>query len=399
MEPTTFPLWHHALTTPGRWHKPWAQARLDNLGTTFQAVREATSAGTIAHARWKDAVETVNRAMGASWEAMRDSHQATLDALPDKQREAFEAFTSYPGVTVASFERLGKKIALLPEHPLADAWKSLYAEQAIVASPLAVLKGLAVKRQPKSPDADPAFTPPALTTEAEHRVYALLDEVLATAHHLLEQLLIDQHLGWLRDYRDGWTRAQADRSLLRPGRQHYDATWHFSSRQETSSGRLLGVNQHAAMVVQQGVGWADDDGRVYGLLPDAEDRVRMKAIEQAECTKNLFLHKNLRKIASIVEAKGVDTLTVAKVVRNEVDLGGLKGHLRFEFDDGSGFTVHNAVVSVVNAHHTFFHRFPLTFHDVRLPDGSPMKMPSEERMNTLFAPVPAAPTSSRRPRP
>jgi hypothetical protein len=31
-----------------------------------------------------------------------------------------------------------------------------------------------------------------------------------------------------------------------------------------------------------------------------------------------------------------------------------------------------------------FVRFPLTFHDVMLADGSPMKQPSEERMHSIF---------------
>jgi hypothetical protein len=63
---------------------------------------------------------------------------------------------------------------------------------------------------------------------------------------------------------------------------------------------------------------------------------------------------------------------------------GLTGTLVFTFHDGSRFTVVNQVVFVVNDRGTAFNRFPLTFHDVIMPNGKPMGRPSEERMNTIF---------------
>jgi hypothetical protein len=95
-----------------------------------------------------------------------------------------------------------------------------------------------------------------------------------------------------------------------------------------------------------------------------------------------FVHKNFRKIASIVEAKG--NFVRGRALSHMIDLAGLTGRLQFEFADGSSFVAQNAVVHVINQYGTQFSRYPLTFHDVRLPGGNPMRLPSEERMNSIF---------------
>lgn len=65
-------------------------------------------------------------------------------------------------------------------------------------------------------------------------------------------------------------------------------------------------------------------------------------------------------------------------------MNSLRGTLRFFFTDGSSFVVQNSVVWSHSIYGKAFNRFPLTFHDVIMPDGSKMPRPSEERMNTVF---------------
>ncbi len=91
----------------------------------------------------------------------------------------------------------------------------------------------------------------------------------------------------------------------------------------------------------------------------------------------------MRKIAAIVDTKG--NLQESTVISCSVTERGMLGTLRFAFSDGSAFQAQKSVVLSHSIHGKPFLRFPLTFHDVQMPDGKPMKQPSEERMNTVFA--------------
>jgi hypothetical protein len=398
-----FPRWHAILTaTPRRSYDGpgWGSGRLQRLEEAVDLCEQSHAAGHIANARWKEMAETMNRSIQRAWGQVAGPHQESLDRLPADIRERFmEIDSEYSGPTLASFHRFPKKLAALPDHPLKKAWQDLLAEVTPVLTQGQALKGMAVKRQPKDPSLDPAFQPPKASTAAEARVLALLEGILATAFDRLVSRIQGQYQAWLTSYTSGWEAAVQDPSLNRPGYNHYDPTWHFSSKTfaDKRQHQLQGVDMQAVMIVRPVLDYQASSRRSYGPVTDASARLDAAAISAAEQVRNLFLHKNLRKIAAIVDAKGDDEVATATVLRNDVDLSGLEGTLRFTFHDGSAFTVRNAVVGVVNAQGTYFHRFPLTFHDVVLPDGTAMKSPSEERMNTVFAPT-SPPSKPRAPR-
>ncbi len=111
-----------------------------------------------------------------------------------------------------------------------------------------------------------------------------------------------------------------------------------------------------------------------------------QARAEAEAVRDLFVAKNLRKIASVVEAKERESaMTVCKALAHTVSLAGLSGTFRVAFADGSGFDFANSVVFKTSPLGKRFNQFPLTFHDVVLADGTKMPRPSEERMNAVFA--------------
>jgi hypothetical protein len=122
--------------------------------------------------------------------------------------------------------------------------------------------------------------------------------------------------------------------------------------------------------------------QVYSRKPDWQAILAAKATEVADNIRYDFVHKNFRKLASIIEAKG--NFARGRVISHMINLAGLTGRLQFTFEDGSSFVAQNAVVHVRNQYGTQFSRFPLTFHDVKLPGGTPMRLPSEERMNSVF---------------
>lgn len=377
-----FPLWRSALIAANE--KP---ERLSSLEDLLKQCAEFHAAGSIPNARWKDAVDTVNRAFRKSWERLYAPVYGLLEALKDQ----FYGHTSaYEAPTVATFARLPKKLARLPDHPIVHQMKAFLTEVAPVAVQLSALKGMAIKRVARVEPENAAYRPPQPSTPAERQVLDLLETILADSFERLVQLFTQRNQGWLAEFQEAAAGAGSEETRPIRGNRHaahMDLEWHFSTKRFVRGALNQGlesVNQNAVRTLRAVV--ARDSGmngeRAVEFHPDAAQRLADQARLDAETLKNLFLTKNLRKIASVIEAKGMQAQAVVK--GHTVNLQGLQGTLRFTFPDGSAFTVQNSVVVVVNSHNTQFCRFPLTFHQVVLADGSRMSQPSEERMNTVF---------------
>jgi hypothetical protein len=125
------------------------------------------------------------------------------------------------------------------------------------------------------------------------------------------------------------------------------------------------------------------DIRKKELDKDWEATIEKYSENQVEEMQNQFVYKNTRKLASIASAKG--GMREQKVLSVTAHQGVIEAALLFTFDDGSSFRVDQSIVFSRSVHNTPFVRFPTTFHDVIMPDGSKMGYPSEERMNEIFA--------------
>ena len=95
-----------------------------------------------------------------------------------------------------------------------------------------------------------------------------------------------------------------------------------------------------------------------------------------------YVEKNTDKLAPVVERKA--DLKEIKIIKVYVSPYALESNMLFTFDSGAEFIVVNKSVYGYSATGKSFVRFPTTFHDVKLSDGTKMSMPSEEKMNTDF---------------
>jgi hypothetical protein len=125
------------------------------------------------------------------------------------------------------------------------------------------------------------------------------------------------------------------------------------------------------------------DTRAKALRDGWEATVEKLAEDSVEDMQNQFVYKNTRKLASIASAKG--NMNEPKVISITANGGIIESALDFSFEDGSSFRVDQSVVISRSVHGNLFYRFPTTFHDVKMPGGVKMGMPSEERMNEIFA--------------
>lgn len=100
-----------------------------------------------------------------------------------------------------------------------------------------------------------------------------------------------------------------------------------------------------------------------------------------------YLHKNLTKLSHLVDLKkNLDKIEELPSKRVHVVSGSgtVESGFKFLFADKSSFDVVNKIVSKYSYRGEPFQQFPTTFHNVTLPDGSKMKLPSEEKMVKEF---------------
>lgn len=315
-----------------------------------QAADAAREAGTIANPVYQDAKQTINRAL--------------------------ETASSYDNRAVT-----GLDVYVHPQlHTIAGMVKKFHDNPQVIAfmqeiAPLGrlfdALKPMVTKRQPKPvEERKPGYNPPQVSSQAQAQVVALLEQVTEESYTALRQGLATHMRQLLTNYLAA-QKAETERELSpyayfvgRNKRSPDHESYHIVS--------LLTNSDYSKR------GWLH-----YVAKADAEAIIAREATNQADEIRTAFVHKNYRKIASIIDAKG--NYASGEEVEHSVSLGGLRGSFVFTFTDASRFMVTNQVVFVVNQQGTRFLRFPLTFHAVVLPNGKPMARPSEERMNEIFA--------------
>ena len=325
-----------------------------------QTAEAGKAAGAIPNVQFQDAKQAINRAFDI---ATGYEHRARTGWSYERFPNAYPELHTVLG--------LQKKLRA-DDNPHLVAFIN---EIAPLGTLFAELKGLIVKRQPKPVEqAKPGYHPPAVSTEAQARVVALLDRVTQETYEALRSHLQEYMRGKLTQYLEAQA-AVADKQTLSP----HD---HFAGRNRRTK------DYEAAHLVDRLTDHERSSrflgGHIYTAKPEAElaPTIEGLATKEADEIRTAFVHKNYKKIASIIDAKG--NYADGEIVGGGINLRGLDGSLRFRFADGSQFVVTNKVVYKVSFKGKPFLQFPLTFHDVVLPSGKLMPQPSEARMNTVF---------------
>lgn len=349
--------------------KRWPSERQSFL-ITLEAVEKANKAGVIGNPAYQDAKRTINRAIERARYQIAERHvnAGKYRDLPTAVYGFWTQFNSPQLHTVAGYLKKAADTRL--DHPLVSDLLALLREVAPLGEMFANLKTQVVKRLTKSIDErPPGYHPPPVSNEAQRQVVALLETITQESYEVLRAALAAAYARWLEDYLEHAYLAGEHGQILPPND-------YYMKRRVPRFMELEIVGLVVATTARVG------QTQVFVRKPDWQAILLAKATEVADTIRYDFVHKNFRKIASIVEAKG--NFARGRVLSHSVNLAGLTGRLHFDFADGSSFVAQNAVVHVRNHYGTQFARFPLTFHDVKLPGGAPMKLPSEQRMNTLF---------------
>lgn len=351
---------------------PSAAKRREALENAIAAIATGLTNGAITNPVYVDVKATIARAFEEAWDNVVGevyTYGGKWESLSRPEYDLYWSMSKPQSHTIAGMLKKIEKSKI--DTPMTRDMVAFLKEIGPLGLAVVKLKDMVVKRQPKE---DPAaarkakYDAPDVSASALGEFKALLVKVTEEAYGELLRMLTERN-GKLVDR---WVELENASQALP-----------FNQRHKSKEG------QHADQIaanhpfIYQCVTGTDTgrNQRTYTRNDKADGVVAKVSKEQADQTREYFIYKNLDKIASILDAKG--NYKSAMLLDRTV-LNGLEGTIRVEFQDGSGFTVKNAVVYVMNSYGTQFNRFPLTFTDVYLPNGARMPRPSEQRMNEVF---------------
>ena len=125
------------------------------------------------------------------------------------------------------------------------------------------------------------------------------------------------------------------------------------------------------------------DGKTVLELKPNPDRIIQRLID--DNVKNIvggFISKNVSKLALILQKKNEPKKH--KILNTKINNGMVENSMSFEFEDGSSFILESSVIFKTSNQGKLFLQYPTRFKNVKLADGSSMKMPSEEKMIKEF---------------
>lgn len=121
----------------------------------------------------------------------------------------------------------------------------------------------------------------------------------------------------------------------------------------------------------------------FELIENWEAKLEEMAKKDAATIVDKFVFKNSGKLSYIIYNK--NNLAAVTLKNVKVSRGAVEAVLHLEFADKSEFTAQSSVEMAYSVLGKPFFRYPTRFSNVKLPDGSKMGQPSEQRMDEVFA--------------
>ncbi|MGY3582166.1 hypothetical protein ACVIGB_000909 [Bradyrhizobium sp. USDA 4341] len=328
----------------------------------LKLLSDGLKAGAIANARYKDAYFVLTRVMEDAWK------DAVISKFPfyGKNKAADEAHRKYPHSPTflrwekprAEFARMRDTEADPLTRSIHEAAVRFYDECLPLAKVVVWARAHAVKRQPAPPPETPEEALPQATREGRRIVREVLAETLEGVRAEYREELLDQYVGIVK-------RLYSKRDEIDP--------------KDAIEWGPPGLFSRTFEIVRQPGARKSKIRR----RDDWQEAVAAYTESQVALTFRRFIEKNVEKLGAIIELKGND-IPKRKIIDASVRGNILVTRMTFTFVDGSSFEVMNQIVHQYSPLGRPFVRFPTTFHDVRLADGSKLATPSEALMKTVF---------------
>lgn len=122
--------------------------------------------------------------------------------------------------------------------------------------------------------------------------------------------------------------------------------------------------------------------KVLELMPSHETRLKKLIDNNVTDIVDGFVGKTSSKLALILQKK--DKPLRHKILSTNIRNGKVENTMSFEFNDGSSFKMKSSVVYKYSQTGKLFFQYPTRFSNVKLADGTRMKLPSEQKMVEEF---------------
>ena len=131
--------------------------------------------------------------------------------------------------------------------------------------------------------------------------------------------------------------------------------------------------------------WRKQEARHMQMMvshtePKSDETLHNMAESVATAETQNFFFKMADKLGGMVTDTNIKS--VEEVMHSESNP--YENRMRFEFKNGSGFTILNKVVMNYSPLGNPFNQFPCTFHEAVLADGSKVKAPNEQAVKKAF---------------
>jgi len=303
--------------------------------------------------------QSINSVFDKIWELSIEApyfHNGKYANLPEDVNEILNWNINTPQVhTVNGALKKLKKIKS-KNHPAAITANKLINEFILIANDVNSLKNKVVVKkrvQVEKEQTEQKAKSRMLSHDDVKKVKGILDKLSSVLRPDAEKRVTKDVMGYI----DRW-------------QSQYDGT------RKTEPYQFYKTNSYAYHYVSRAI-----DLNTYKLKSDYKSIIAKEVKKEIDGMLGQFVEKNTNKLMTIVSHKG--NLENVKL-EGATSSGVVEGQMYFTFKDKSSFRVQNRIVSSTSKNGYPFYRFPTTFHDVKMPDGSKMKQPSEENMNRNF---------------
>jgi hypothetical protein len=332
--------------------------RAESFEKAIAAVNDGLAHGEIYNPVFNDAKDRINRTVDEAY----DRHVKDRFVHYDQPKDVQELSWSFMIMGLHDCKAAGKKIrATKAVGPMVDAMREFIDEVEPLWKAMDAVKPLVVKRRVLTPEEraeKERYLPPATSLNGIAEMRAALE---------------------------GVTQKKFDELVALFDKSFHSNVAAFEAATPEKRAEIIKDPFDRAGIFEGGEGGFDK--KPYVRKVNFAQIINELAVKRAKEIQDSFVFKNLRKLCSIVEAKG--DFDRVEECGSSVSLSGLEGTFRLTFKDGASFIASNSVVYSRSVYNTPFVRYPLTFHDVVMGNGAKMPKPSEERMNTVFAVAPA----------
>ncbi|MFX4300209.1 hypothetical protein [Pseudosulfitobacter pseudonitzschiae] len=360
------------------------ERRLSDFVQFLPELEAAIENGQIANARYVKSREALSRIIETVWvETVRkpySSNREYIQAASEQEQDILSDLSNAPQTNTIA--RILRVTATLPDTEAGDTIRAITAELEAVLNLIKDAKSIAVKRTaaPAAPSMREIYQAPAASGSAVAQVLEELTSITAQARDSLIGSLSSRHEGMLSTFLKA-----ADSKLMEAGDngKRFDI-YTYCRNVARKHGRDQAdpyLRRKLEMVVTSRYD-SVSSRRIFRAKQDHKILIQEAAEVEADEICAQYIEKNIAKLASIIEGRG--DFAEMKVLGRSVNPGAMEGRLRLLFAGEAGFEARSQAVMSFSQNGTPFMRYPLTFHDVCLTDGSVMSRPSEKRMNEVF---------------